>query len=192
MHEAIILPEIFLDLKYPLGVLTYAYFTPVGRGALNSYLSIPPQVWKEFCNSVELKRYSYESKIGPIRYEPAFIYPEEKDLYNRELGYDFTCIARGKDYVYINPIGNVYGCVVLTGSDKTLGNIRENTLEEIWLNSKGWDFFGHTMSCEGCPALKYYNNLQPLEELTKVGLLPICPMTQYPKIEPWVYERNHY
>lgn len=185
------LASLFVGMPGRLGVLTFSYFSPLGRGALNTDLSVPLREWKEFCAHIETIREALEPQIGPIRYEPATVPRDEYYRIQQELGYDIECIARGRDYVYVNPIGHVYGCAVSIGSLPPLGNIRSSSLQQIWLHSSLWKQYAGD-GCGSCPAFKAARHDKSDYRLSDLpeGDRLICPMMQYPKIESWVYERE--
>lgn len=191
LTAALRLPELFTALAGRLGVLTFAYFSPLGRGRHNTDLIVNGLEWQEFCAAIEGLREAYEPRIGPIRYEPSTVSTQKIGTMQRELGYDIRCIARGHDYVYINPVGDVFGCAVSIGSLPPLGNIRQTSLRDIWLKASGWSVY-HASGCNGCPAFiaASRDGKDFREADLPRGNALICPMTQYPKIEPWTYERS--
>jgi radical SAM protein with 4Fe4S-binding SPASM domain len=183
-----------------LGVLTFAYFVPVGRGSLHQRsLAVPAAEWHDFCAKLAERIAELRDRIGPVRYEPAFLTRSEHSECVRQLPYDFECIARGRDYVYVNPQGKVYGCVLLAGTEHSLGSVRERPLADIWLGSTHWGLFdatdsnhehgGHSCT-SACPALAALNQQAHDPRCAEAGpLIPICPLTQLPMIEAWPYAR---
>lgn len=192
VDAALTLPALFGDLPGRLGVLTYSFFTPLGRGARNPELAIGGTAWVEFCSRIEQIRAQFEPRIGPIRYEPSTVPAARYAATRSELGYDIGCIARGRDYVYVNPVGAVFGCAVSIGALPPLGNIRTARLADIWFDDAAWSIYRET-GCDGCPALRAAGRPVRVDFRTRdlpPGHRVICPMTQYPKIEPWIYERS--
>lgn len=183
--------DLFMALPRRINVLTYAYFVPVGRGSRNRELAVPPQDWMAFCQRVEHRRLAVEAGEWKIRYEPAFVYESDLRLMKDALGYDIGCIARGRDYMYVGPSGEVYGCIVTFGTAASLGNVRRMSLRDIWLRSDNWQFFERATTCKGCPALALYagSDLDPRHDGAK-SAVAICPMTQFPKVESWVYDNE--
>jgi MoaA/NifB/PqqE/SkfB family radical SAM enzyme len=192
IEAALELPSLFGDLEGRLGVLTYSFFSPLGRGALNPELAVGAAEWTRFCARVEEARARHERRLGPIRYEPSTVPAARYGAIRSELGYDIGCIARGRDYVYVNPVGSVFGCAVSIGALPPLGNVRSRPLADIWFDDDAWSIYCDS-SCDGCPAFAAAAQLVKRdfrERQLPPGHRLICPMTQYPKIEPWIYERS--
>jgi len=194
IESVIKIPDLFLNLKFQrrVRVLTFAPFMPVGRGALYKDLVVPPNIWKKFCDELEKKRRHYKN-IVPIRYEPIMVsrkmVKKLKILYD---GKDIFCLARDKTYMYVSSTGQVFGCVLSVGSQFTLGNIRESTIQSLWLNSQGWNIFGST-TCTAC-ALRmkdFSSSIANFVNRHHGRLTLICPLILYPKIEPWPYEEEY-
>lgn len=189
IDEAHLIPQLLDDLGIRVNVLTYAYFTEIGRGSRNSDLSLPPVRWKKFCDDLEASRAHWEPRIGKIRYEPAFLRPDEVMHYRDNTSFNVHCIARERDYVFVNPEGEVFGCSIASPTENSLGNLRSQSLESIWYDAPGWAFFEKRKGCAGCPVLAFESDDGRDPRLDRAdGLIPICPMTQFPQVENWVYK----
>ena len=180
-------------------VLLYGYLTPFGRAT--ALMSLNPRQWIAFCDAIDILRSEFKGELD-IKCERAFIKPGEVDEYQRRIPTDIFCMARGRDWIYVSSDGRVYGCVTLVGSDASLGDVKSDALSKIWLESVEWKFFDplpvvheHGSCGGGCPAFAYRAHGErghSDERCTDAGqeLLPICPLAQFPQLEPWPYERT--
>jgi len=189
------IPKLFIGLPRKLGVLTYAYFIPLGRGKTKYKWMVPPNQWVFLCKKLNKLIKLYKNNF-PIRYEPVFLTKNNLKKIQKTLPYNISCLAHEKDWLYISPQGRVYGCIFLINTNKILGNIIYENLADIWLDSKKWSFFESTNNKNmGCKVLTSQIKGSKSNEDTKSkklnkNLVPICPLTQYPKIEPWPYENK--
>lgn len=187
IHNAMEIPKLFIGLPRKLGVLTYAYFIPLGKGKTKYKWMVSPNHWNLLCKKLNKLIELYKNKY-PIRYEPVFVTKNNFKKMQKMLPHNISCLARERDWVYISPQGDVYGCILLVNTGKTLGNIKNQKLADIWFNSKNWLFFESVNNEKSaCKALSFQHSKS--KKLNK-NLVPICPLTQYPKIEPWPYENK--
>ena len=85
----------------------------------------------------------------------------KEDLYYTSTENSFGCTA-GKDNFFVNAFGDVYGCSMMSSiPELKAGNIKENSLIDIWENSKVFsqlrdisikDIKG---ACKNCSILKW-------------------------------------
>lgn len=184
ISEVLKLPELFRSMPR-IKVLTFAYYVPFGRGG--GEMVISSVEWRLFCKKLKILISEYRG-IFDIRYEPVYLTKNEHEILRKDLLYNISCLAREKDWVYISADGRVYGCILLVNTQKKLGSIRINNLSQIWLQSRGWSFFG---SCQQyCPAYKLQSSNIDKNIYQNKKLRFICPLVQYPKIESWPYERK--
>ena len=118
------------------------YFTPVGRGERTEAKSVEPIKWLSFVR--KLKQESHNLKIS---FEIPLI---EKEYYSQNL----DCIANTeKSHLQILPNGETYPCAIMAFYQKSLGNLREKSISEVW-NENNCSAYWNTIrdifeSCSG-------------------------------------------
>lgn len=190
IESALQIVDLFEERKINIGGLTFAPVTPVGRAEKDERLRLHLEDWKDFFERFERKRQC--SSIN-MRIERMVLPTDELKTFKAVFPHDFSCIARERRYIYVNPQGRAYGCSLLTGTRHELGSVRSVSLLDIWMSSAGWDFFGPRPSnddemraacAKGCPALDGRPHL-PKRSTSKVDEVLICPMVQTPQIDVW-------
>jgi radical SAM protein with 4Fe4S-binding SPASM domain len=104
------------------------YFTPIGRGNRNNVRSVEPLKWLNFVRTelVKVKDLLEVSLETPLL---------EKELYTPEMG----CIWNVDAYhLQVLPDGNVYPCAIMASYMKSVGNLHQNTVAEIWNDKNIW------------------------------------------------------
>ncbi len=164
-----------IEFAKNIGAACYAYFNfiPVGRGKGMVHQDITPEQRERLL--IKLNGYIQKGSIGIISTCPQFgrICLAHSPVYDGRVvashcgsgsGVKARVIAKylggcgaGRTYVCIQPNGNVTPCVYMP--DRTMGNLRNNTLQEIVDNSPLWDLLNdrdkRTGHCGEC-AFRYY------------------------------------
>jgi MoaA/NifB/PqqE/SkfB family radical SAM enzyme len=135
------------------------FFTPIGRGNQHADLVTDPKKYL----SVMREQVMPFGKWIKLSVEAPFL--EE----NHGLG----CIVHEDPYhLQILPDGLVYPCAILASYNLPIGNLRKESIKDIWLDEKRWDV--------------YWNSLQPIFQKTGScvaleghGLFPVCPLRKF-------------
>lgn len=132
-----------------------------GSGDLKAHMKVPPPVrpidpklLREVCN--ELQRRSDEHKITKVRFNPIMPIDDIVDHYQNTPDLEhFTCNVVWST-MHIGPYGDVFPCY-----SYNMGNIRKNTLMEIWNGQKYRKFRKQLQQarifrgCIGCCMISY-------------------------------------
>ncbi|MHA1401666.1 MAG: radical SAM/SPASM domain-containing protein [Candidatus Heimdallarchaeaceae archaeon] len=126
---------------------SYFYLTPLGRGKQLAENIISPTQWIDFSEYV--KSYPYTKKMK-IKIQKAFIERSEKQN---------LCRVLKKNNIHITVTGDVFACVMLMGSNKSLGNIFKSDLDKIWLNNnQTWQEITEIIQQKNCNFNKKCNH----------------------------------
>ncbi len=164
-----------IEFAKEIGAACFAYFNfiPVGRGREMAWQDITPEQRERLL--LLLNEYIQSQEIGIISTCPQFgrVCLANSSLYEGRVaathcgsgsGEKARVIAKylggcgaGRTYVSIQPNGDVTPCVYMP--DSVMGNLRDNTLQEIIDNSPLWELlnnrderWGHCGEC----AFRYY------------------------------------
>jgi len=121
--------EAITDLAVQLGARGHHIFflVPTGRGRAIEQDSLSPQEYEEILSQIIEKQRTISLELKPTC-APQFIrLAQEKNIDTR---FQRGCLA-GISYCIISPQGNIQPCAYFPYQ---LGNIREHSLKEIWLN----------------------------------------------------------
>ena len=196
LHEV----EDMIRFAIDLGASCFAHFNfiPVGRGAEQAHLDLSPEQREGLLHL--LYRHMNERKIGIISTAPQFgriclTQPDVDGLVScshagNAAGAKARVVAKylggcgaGRTYLCLQPNGDLTPCVYMP--DRTMGNLRERSLTDIFQNSPWWDLFcdrderqGYCGECEyrlycgGCRARAdaYFNRLDHAD--------PGCPRNE--------------
>ena len=124
---------------FSLSKLAFFHLAPKGR-ALKNGLNMSSNSWDKFCSRI--RKRGAGSKIN-ILYEPA-----------RNLGENF-CRVWEKDFCHIDPEGEVYFCPLFMNTEKSLGNIKNEKIIDIWRDKNKWREYenwykSRRKGCERC------------------------------------------
>lgn len=107
----------------------FYYFTPVGRGATSSTEVVDPTRWLAYIRQTLLKS---KDKIKLSLETPLL----ESNLAEEA---DTSCYLKNPWHLQILPDGNVYPCAIMAFYNRPCGNLRKQTLTEIWNDEKLWN-----------------------------------------------------
>jgi radical SAM protein with 4Fe4S-binding SPASM domain len=132
-------------LGLDVDIISFLYTSSFGN-AKSKDLSIPPSEWKRVSQRIERLR---EESSTRIFYEPVFC---DNNFQDKNL-----CSLYTRDYMAIDPLGNVYFCPLFINKEEcryALGNITRDKLSDIWLHSPNWEKFREMKdnldNCHGC------------------------------------------
>jgi radical SAM protein with 4Fe4S-binding SPASM domain len=132
------IPKI-IDLAAHLGAqrIAFVHISPAGRAVSSHSLYPSPQEYISVLTEIEKKEREYPDLVIKYPNLPAYYFEKSIGLeaYNRiktEEGYIERCTA-GITSVVIDPAGNIKPCTVT--SHHLLGNIKTDSLKEVWLHS---------------------------------------------------------
>ncbi len=138
-----------IDLTASLGVQAHSffYFSPIGRGSTIAAEWLPPMLYRKVVS--ELRNHVITK--GTADRMAVFIQDgfgdSQNDLHNTVL-----CRAQRRTFLVILANGSVLPCTWFINTEKTLGNVRIQTLAEIWKNfTEGRSFFStDPEECSSC------------------------------------------
>jgi radical SAM protein with 4Fe4S-binding SPASM domain len=132
------IPKI-IDLAVHLDVqrIAFVHISPAGRAVSSPSLYPSPQEYMSVLTELEKKDREYPDLVIKYPNLPAYYFKKSIGLeaYNRiktEEGYIELCTA-GITSLVIDPAGNIKPCTVT--SNHLLGNIKTDSLKEVWLHS---------------------------------------------------------
>lgn len=107
----------------------FYFFSPIGRGNGNGLDVASPLDWLEIIRT-RLVKHSGQIKISL-----------EVPLLETEIAsrIETRCYLEDPWHLQILPDGNVYPCAIMAAYGKSLGNLHEKTLSEIWRSERLWD-----------------------------------------------------
>ncbi|MDR2720306.1 MAG: radical SAM protein [Nitrososphaerota archaeon] len=187
-----------------IGVQVYSVFlgSPLGYAKKYKENIMNPIAWKKFCLSLQeiVVSQNYKTKIVV---EKGFLYPNDEQTINishlHGRGRGCYNITNYYDYLLIRSNGNVYPCVFFSNDAQPIGNIYDQTLENILHSFKKNDFYEkigqHPTECEKCEKVKLCNGgcrgyaklynenwtvKDPRCELRdSPGIIPLCPIVKH-------------
>lgn len=135
--------------------LGYYSFIPLGRG--NEYskeLMILPSERFNFIKEVLKVSSGVSCKVKLLIFNA--LYPSSTVLMS---GQKISCSASEKIRCDIGPTGEVYPCGLLIGTPLSIGNIRNNNFNDIWLYANEWSFWHtyHNLKGEECRGCNYFS-----------------------------------
>jgi len=187
--EAMGMPELLAGVG--VRKMSYLFFTPIGRGAINAALTIGNDKWLDFRRRIEIKRQQMKDRIS-IRYALSILTPDEA---SGRLGKEMEwCTLVEPNTPTIAPNGDVYPCVLLMGNKQScLGNIRDESFSKIWNPSRiaaireGGDRNERCLGCRhapkcapGCIALAA-SSAEGIDQRCDGKNVPVCPCTLHPQ-----------
>lgn len=180
-----------------LGVKDYSafYFSPIGSGRMHHDLWIQPEEYLNYWKILQQQIISDRSLSGMnIVIEKAYAdWDEAKTIdVSGFTGCGGGCLNTyyNRDYLIVRCDGNVYPCILAIDSSP-LGNVRENSLEQIHRSSQIWEKLlpissdqckekcEHYALCGG--GCRYYpqNNFGIDRRCIYNKLVPLCPIMKY-------------
>lgn len=128
-----------LDLSLELGVNYFSWFRvlPSGKGQGIKNWAVEPKVYFALMKELTRKKYELKDKIKISSTEPLKIAVDEKlkgnidDKYGKDV---VSGCVPGAIEIFVSSEGDVYPCTMLR--DFKLGNIKKNSLREIWDHSE--------------------------------------------------------
>jgi radical SAM protein with 4Fe4S-binding SPASM domain len=136
-----------------LGVSAHFFFslTPLGRVQPSQIISA--KNWELMIT--KLKKIAEDKKIDNLICEIHHMGAN----FDRPINFlEPECRLKTKNHAIILPDGGVFPCSIFTSSNKALGNILEQDLDDIWLNSKTWSFYNYEnndQKCADCSEYKF-------------------------------------
>jgi radical SAM protein with 4Fe4S-binding SPASM domain len=125
----------------------FVYATPAGNMKKENCLDI--KEWREQISLIK-KTYKKIKPLMDVTYEENMIHVDDEYLASKN-----KCRLRLKDHVIVLSNGDIFPCLVFFGTDKRMGNVRKQSLKEIWENSPMWKFYDKDpKECINC---KRYN-----------------------------------
>ena len=186
-----------LDLAEARGVemLSFHYYSPMGRGIGRPEIQIPAEKWMDFCE--QLKSESEHRKVQ-IFYPPSFIKSPEMDEL-KEAGYP-GCTARNMERLAIFPDRRVYLCSAFFDTDLHYGTFKDGQIipqfapvTEMTLVGKAPD---NCRSCirsdfckAGCAVYDHFDRTHPTKDCTG-EIIPICPLWTMPAKRQGTQQRH--
>ncbi|MFQ6020867.1 MAG: radical SAM/SPASM domain-containing protein [Candidatus Aenigmatarchaeota archaeon] len=167
-----VLPE-FMDFCYEKEVETFSLYKPVptGRGmkTKNKFLTEP-----EFLDSMDklLQRfYEYDDKWLVEVEQPYGRFSKIVKKWEDKIDFNFSGCKAGKLFVAVTPDGYVTPCPGLDMPEFYVGNVRKESIKDIWEKQKNWKYFRENneikkeCDCEhydeclgGCRIIAYVEN----------------------------------
>jgi radical SAM protein with 4Fe4S-binding SPASM domain len=163
------------ELALKIGVDEHGlyYFTPVGRGSRSTESSVEPLVWLDFLRT---KLSKYAGSDIRISLEYPFV---EKDKWDSLLG----CIANvEKSHLQVLPDGNVYPCAILASYNKSIANLHEKSIKEIWKDDKLWEKYWEDVSQlfqEFGGSCVNFQGAFNLGDYSRSGYCFVCPLRKF-------------
>lgn len=177
-----------IDLADDLGLemLSFHYFTPVGRGQDMAHLQLPPQQWRDLCAKIRSRAPERRVKLF---YPPAFATSAElEDL--AKQGYR-GCTARSLERLAVFPDGRVYICSMFLDTDLHYADVIDGAVRPR-LPETGTELTvvnQVTQNCRTCPSgslcrggCPAYAQLGLAQASGKCDttLAPLCPLWSVP------------
>jgi radical SAM protein with 4Fe4S-binding SPASM domain len=141
-----------IDLALKLGVEAVSYYRtlPVGR-AKKYNISIDKRIYHLILKELMRQKYSLKGKLDIVSSDPLKVRMDNKlqtEIFKKyDISKSFGGCLPGITEIFINNIGNVYPCTMMP---ILLGNIRENSLREIWNNSQFLLKLRNRKNLKGC------------------------------------------
>ena len=168
-------------VSYGVDVHRIINFTPYTPEQLKFWL--PPAEWLAHYERIKSFVARYNGSPTSITFQTG---------YDSKEGETNSCkLLNPNSRAYITANGEIFPCVLFFTKEDSLGNVKDNSLVEIWQNSPKWELYGANK--EGAPtklcssACLAYDHLIPnfhrtsmedaRESVGKVrGYRPICPL----------------
>lgn len=156
--------------------------TPLGRATNDDVVS--PKEWESLTEKLYEIYQSRELKTDTVC-ELHHLRGNESITFN-----EAECRLYTRNHAIVLPNGKVFPCSMFITTDKSLGNIKDSSFEEIWNNSPVWNFYGSHIddpSCNdckllalckgGCPGYSYLltGNITKHDPRCEPGMYPVCP-----------------
>lgn len=158
--------------------------TPLGRATENDVVSI-----KEWEDLIEKLYGIYKDKKlnTDVVCELHHLKGNESITFTRA-----ECRLYTRNHVIVLPDGKVFPCSMFITTDKSLGNIKDNTFKKIWENSPLWDFYSSRIDdpkCDDCKLLALCKGGCPGYSYLRTGNVtkhdPRCEPGMYPVCQSW-------
>ncbi len=139
-----------VDFLIKMGISAHFLFsvTPLGRARKSDVVS--SEKWENLIFDLQ-KTYKSSKLTTDIVCELHHLYPHAKINFVEP-----ECRLDSKNHIIVMPTGEVFPCSLFCGTDKSLGNVKEKGLEEIWLNSPVWKFYNTKISDPECKRCKLW------------------------------------
>jgi MoaA/NifB/PqqE/SkfB family radical SAM enzyme len=155
-HECVLLLE--KCLEWGIRILNYDGFDRIGRGIEHPELALDPEDWKTisselFPRALEVAE-SMQVKVAiPSKYVKLLGIDRDDPCY------EWIYCTSGLSQLSIMPDGNVIPCfILLTTPEYVAGNIKEQSLEEIWNDSPYMEHYRTLPLSKRCP-IGYHGHL---------------------------------
>jgi radical SAM protein with 4Fe4S-binding SPASM domain len=185
LHEVQKIPEL-LGREYIESVDLFCFFScsNFGRARDNwNRLAVSEDEWNSHLKTME----EITKKFENIMFEPTIIPRTDRHIYEKK--YSGCNLYQKEMSVHVDSTGNIHICPLLFGTDLSLGNIRNDTFENIWEKSKTWEIFETYQSkvkescggckdysfCKGgCPAYSLYEGFFKKDSRCTTDSIPLC------------------
>lgn len=167
---------LFLEICRKLNVsnATLHLFTPSGRGTKIKELVVGPEDWLELHDTA----YEWYKKNKPnftIKWQISY-----KRLFDTSRKIIWDCEPEADEKFFLRCDGSVYSCPLLSSSEKSIGNVKNEALIDVLKKRKDYSFSGRN----GCPGMTYHvygdpNLNDPRKE--SLSIAPACPR----EVEIW-------
>lgn len=173
-----------VDLLIRTGVKANFLFsvTPLGRATIKDVVSLVE--WEQLIFKLHRK---YRNKILKTN-----VICELHHLRgNEQINYKGSdCRLYTKNHVVVLSTGEIFPCSMFTSTDKSLGNVNNESFSAIWTKSPVWEFYSEKISdldCQGCrlwnlckggcPGYSYIltGSIKKKDPRCKPGMYPVCP-----------------
>lgn len=156
--------------------------TPLGRASQKDVVSITE--WEKLMEEL-YETYKARDLSTDVVCELHHLRGDESFTFNGA-----ECRLYTRNHAVVLPNGRIYPCSMFINTDKFLGNIKENSFEEIWSDSPVWSFYNNRISdpgcnncrliglCKGgCPGYSYLltGDITRHDPRCESGMYPVCP-----------------
>jgi len=156
--------------------------TPLGRASQEDVVS--PTEWESLVEEL-YEAYKVKNLSTDVVCELHHLRGNESFTFNGA-----ECRLYTRNHAIVLPDGRVYPCSMFISTERSLGNIREMSFEEIWNDSPVWNFYDDRINdpqCDGCKLLALCKGGCPgysyllTGDTTKhdprcePGMYPVCP-----------------
>ena len=141
-----------VDFLQTLGVHAHILFsvTPLGRAKEEDVVDLI--MWERLLVGLRMRYGSCDSKTDIICELRQLGAADAINFLERD------CRLNTRNHAVVLATGEIYPCSLFTVTDRTLGNLLDADLQDIWLNSPQWDFYGianRDTECSTCDKWNY-------------------------------------
>ena len=156
VHESVLLLEKCLD--WGIRILNYDAFDKIGRGIEHPELSLAGEDWKALSSELFPRAIEVASRMQ-VKVAIPSKYVNLLGIDKKDPHYEWIYCSSGLSQLSIMPDGNVIPCfILLTTPEYVAGNIKEQSLEEIWNDSPYMEHYRTLPLSKRCP-IGYHGHL---------------------------------